>query len=214
MSLKLYFHPLSSFCQKVLVALYESGTAFEPVMVDLGNPKEREALLKLWPIGKFPVLRDEAEARTIPESSIVIEYLDAHYPGKALMIPQDAELARQVRAQDRFMDLYLQLPMQKIVGDRLRPADSKDPFGVEEARARLKTAYGVIESNMAGKTWAVGDAFTMADCAAAPALFYANKVQPFGEYKAMTRYCERLMERPSYKRALEEAKPYFHLFPQ
>ncbi|HWL31302.1 MAG TPA: glutathione S-transferase family protein [Xanthobacteraceae bacterium] len=214
MSLKLYLHPLSSFCQKVLTALYESGTAFEPVLVDLGKPEERAKLLALWPIGKFPVLRDEARGRTIPESSIIIEYLDAHHPGRARMIPQDSELAAQARAQDRFVDLYLQLPMQKIVGDRLRPAESKDPFGVEEARARLKTAYGVIEDRMAGKTWAVGDAFTMADCAAAPALFYANKVQPFGEYKAMTRYHKRLMERPSYKRALEEAKPYFHLFPE
>jgi glutathione S-transferase len=214
MSLKLYLHPLSSFCQKVLIALYESGTAFEPVLVDLGKPEERAKLLALWPIGKFPVLRDEARGRTIPESSIIIEYLDEHHPGRARMIPKDSELAAQARAQDRFVDLYLQLPMQKIVGDRLRPADKKDPYGVEEARARLKTAYGVIEDRMADKTWAVGDTFTMADCAAAPALFYANKVQPFGEYKAMTRYHERLMERPSYKRALEEAKPYFHLFPE
>jgi len=214
MSLKLYFHPLSSFCQKVLIALYENETAFEPVLVDLGKLEERARLLELWPIGKFPVLRDESRGQTIPESSIIIEYLDAHYPGRARMIPQDAELARKVRARDRFMDLHVQLPMQKIVGDRLRPAGSKDPYGVEQARARLKTAYGVIENNMAGNAWAIGDTFTMADCAAAPALFYAHKVQPFGEHKAMMRYYERLMERPSYRRAVEEAKPYFHLFPE
>jgi glutathione S-transferase len=214
MSLKLYLHPLSSFCQKVLIALYENGTDFEPVVVDLGNPDQRAMLLKLWPIGKFPVLRDEARERTVPESSIIIEYLDAHYPGRVRMIPRDTDLARQVRAQDRFMDLYLQLPMQKIVGDRLRPADKKDPYGVEEARARLKTAYGVIENSMAGKIWSAGDTFTMADCAAAPALFYADKVQPFGEHEAMKRYHARLMERPSVQRVIEEAKPYFHLFPQ
>jgi len=214
MSLKLYFHPLSSFCQKVLVALYESGTAFEPVMVDLGKPEERGALLKLWPIGKFPVLRDEAKARTIPESTVIIEYLNRHYPGKARMVPQDSELAAQVRAQDRFFDLYLQLPMQKIVGDRLRPPESRDPYGVEQAKVQLKTAYDIIERDLADKRWAAGDMFTMADCAAAPALFYADLVLASGGHKVVSAYRERLLERSSYKRALEEARPYFGLFPK
>jgi glutathione S-transferase len=214
MPLKLYFHPLSSFCQKVLVALYEGETAFEPVMVDLGNPKEREELLKLWPIGKFPVLRDEAKARTIPESTVIIEYLALHYPGKARMVPQDSELASRVRAQDRFFDLYVQLPMQKVVGDRLRPAANRDPYGVDEAKARLKVAYDVLERELAGKTWAAGDAFTMADCAAAPALFYANMVQPFSGHKVVAAYHERLMARPSYKRTVDEARPYFGLVPK
>src|SRR5471030_2501537 len=137
MSLKLYYHPLSSFCWKVLIALYENDTPFTPVMVDLGNAEERAELLKLWPIGKFPVLRDEAKGSVIPESSIIIEYLDTHYPGRVRFVPADTDLARQTRLRDRFYDLYVHLPMQKIMGDRLRPADAKDAYGVAEARARL-----------------------------------------------------------------------------
>lgn len=127
MSLTLHFHPLSSFCWKVLIALYENDTPFAPHMVDLGNEAERAALLKLWPIGKFPVLHDDAMDRTIPESSIIIEYLDNHYPGRTRFIPADQKLALQTRLRDRFYDLYVHLPMQKIVGDRLRPQGSKDP---------------------------------------------------------------------------------------
>jgi glutathione S-transferase len=214
MSLTLHFHPLSSFCQKALVALYENDTPFEPHIVDLADEASRAALLKLWPIGKFPVLRDDARDRTIPESSIIIEYLAQHYPGRTRLVPADADLARQTRLRDRFYDLYVQEPMQKIVGDRLRPASAKDPHGVEEARTRLRTAYGMIEEDMARRTWAMGDAFTMADCAAAPALFYANLVMPFADtHKNTAAYFGRLMERPSFARAVTEAKPYFPLFP-
>ena len=214
MSLTLHFHPLSSFCQKALVALYENDTPFEPHIVDLADEASRAALLKLWPIGKFPVLRDDARDRTIPESSIIIEYLAQHYPGRTRLVPADADLARQTRLRDRFYDLYVEEPMQKIVGDRLRPASAKDPHGVEEARTRLRTAYGMIEEDMARRTWAMGDAFTMADCAAAPALFYANLVMPFADtHKNTAAYFGRLMERPSFARAVTEAKPYFPLFP-
>src|SRR4030088_2164787 len=163
MSLTLHFHPLASFCWKALIALYENDTPFAPNMVDLGNAAERAALLKLWPIGKFPVLRDEARDQTIPESSIIIEYLDRHYPGSTPLIPAEADLAWQTRLRDRFYDLYVHEPMPKIVGDRLRPSEKPDPFGVEEARARLQTAYRMIEQEMATKTWAMGDGFTMAD---------------------------------------------------
>src|SRR5216683_5406620 len=121
MSLTVYLHPLASYCQKVLIALYENDTPFTPQIVDLGNAVERAALLKLWGIGKFPVLRDEARDQTIPESSIIIEYLDRHYPGRTRFIPAESGLAWQARLRDRFYDLYLHLPMQKIVGDRLRP---------------------------------------------------------------------------------------------
>ena len=121
MSLTLHFHPLASFCWKALIALYENDTPFAPNMVDLGNAAERAALLKLWPIGKFPVLRDDARNQTIPESSIIIEYLDRHYPGRTQFIPADPDLAWQTRLRDRFYDLYLHLPMQKIMVDRLRP---------------------------------------------------------------------------------------------
>lgn len=135
MSLKLYFHPLSSFCQKVLVALYENDTPFEPHIVDLGNETEAAEFKKLWPIGKFPVLRDEARDWTMPESTIIIEYLDQHYPGSTKLVPNDPDLARQTRMRDRFYDLYVQGPMQKIVGDRLRPAGKNDPYGVAQARS-------------------------------------------------------------------------------
>ena len=149
MSLQLYFHPLSSFCQKVLIALYENDTPFERHIVDLSDPASREAFRKIWPIGKFPVLRNSARDETIPESSIIIEYLARHYPGPSELMPPDGELARKTRLRDRFFDLYVQGPMQKIVGDRLRPAGSKDPLGVEQARAALETAYQMIDRELA-----------------------------------------------------------------
>jgi glutathione S-transferase len=215
MSLKLYYHPLSSFCWKALIALYENDTPFTPVAVDLGNPVEREMLLKLWPIGKFPVLRDEARDRVIPETSIIIEYLDDHYPGPVRFIPADPDLARQTRLRDRFYDLYVHLPMQKVVGDRLRPAGNKDPYGVDEAKARIASCYGMIDKEVATRTWAMGEAFTLADCAAAPALFYANKVVPFGDaHKNLAAYYRRLLARPSFARVVKEAEPYFAMFPQ
>lgn len=215
MSLKLYFHPLSSFCHKALIALYENDTPFEPHIVDLGNETSRAEFLKIWPIGKFPVLRDQAKDRTIPESSIIIEYLAQHYPGKAQFFPTDAELARQMRMRDRFYDLYVNVPMQKIVTDKLRPAGKNDSFGVEQTKAQLQIALGLIDQEMATRTWAVGDDFSMADCAAAPGLFYANKVMPFGDtHKNAAAYLQRLMARPSYARVLREAQPYFALMPK
>jgi glutathione S-transferase len=215
MSLKLYYHPLSSFCWKTLIALYENDTPFTPVAVDLGNPVEREMLLKLWPIGKFPVLQDEAKGRVIPETSIIIEYLDDYYPGPVRFIPEDTDLARQTRLRDRFYDLYVHLPMQKVVGDRLRPIGNYDPYGVDEAKARIASCYGMIDKEMANRTWAMGEAFTLADCAAAPALFYGNKVVPFDDaHKNLAAYYRRLLARPSFARVLKEAEPYFAMFPQ
>jgi glutathione S-transferase len=215
MSLTLHFHPLSSFCWKALIALYDNGTPFTPHMVNLGDEIERAALAQLWPIGKFPVLRDDARDQTIPESSIIIEYLDRHYPGRTPFVPGDTDLAWQTRLRDRFYDLYAHLSVQKIVGDRLRPDGKRDPHGVEEARAQLRTCYGIIERQMAGGTWAMGDAFGLADCAALPALFYGNKVEPFGDtHKNVAAYLERLKARPSVARVLKEAEPYFKFFPQ
>jgi glutathione S-transferase len=215
MSLELYFHPLSSFCWKALIALYENGTPFEPHVVDLSNEAAAAAFKKIWPIGKFPVLRDEDRDRLIPESSIIIEYLDQHYPGGTRFLPGDPDLARETRMRDRFFDLYLQLPMQKIVGDRLRPAEKKDPFGVEQAKAQLQTALGMVDADMASKSWAMGDAFGMADCAAAPALYYADLVMPFGStHLHATAYLERLTSRPSFARTLKEAEPFRELFPR
>ncbi|MDB5976261.1 MAG: glutathione S-transferase family protein [Nevskia sp.] len=213
--LKLYLHPLSSYCWKTLLAFYENGTPFEPLIVDLGNADERAALARLWPFAKFPVLRDEARDRTIPESSIIIEYLAQHYPGAAPLLPADAEQERETRLRDRFYDLHVHQHVQKIVGDRLRPEDQHDPLGVEQARAQLRIAYGMIEQDMASRSWAMGESFSMADCAAAPALYYANRVQPFGDtHPHAAAYLDRLMQRPSFARVLREAQPYFAMFPQ
>lgn len=214
MALQLHFHPLASFCQKVLIALYENGTPFEPRLVDLGDETSRNAFKALWPIGKMPVLVDEARGRVVPESSIIIEYLAQHYPGQTRLIPADADLARDTRLADRFYDQYIHQPMQKVVTDKLRPEGRGDPFGVEEARRTIRTAYAMIDREMAERPWTAGDAFSMADCAAAPSLFYALKVEPAAEgQRNLARYFERLMARPSFARVVEEAKPYFASFP-
>ena len=215
MSLTLHFHPLSSFCWKALIAFYENDTPFTANSVDLGNPAERAALLKLWPIGKFPVLRDEARDQTVPESSVIIEYLDRYHPGRTKFIPDDPELAWQTRLRDRFYDLYVHLPMQKIMGDRRRPEGKKDPDGVEEARAQLRTSYHMIEQQVSDGGWAMGDDFSLADCAALPALFYGNMVEPFGgRHQNVTAYFERLKARTAVARVLQEAEPYFKMVPK
>ena len=215
MTLRLYFHPLSSFCQKVLIALYENETPFAPELVDFSDAAADRRLLEMWPPHKIPILRDEARNRMVPESSIIIEYLQQHYPGRVRLIPDDGEAARQVRFRDRFYDFYVAAPMQKIVTDRLRPAGQNDPYGVAEARRLLRRALGMIDREMGRKTWSTGEAFTMADCAAAPALFYADKVMPLAEKHAnAAAYLDRLRKRPSYARALAEAEPYLKLFPR
>jgi glutathione S-transferase len=214
MSLKLYLHPLASYCQKVLIALYENGTVFEPVLVDLADVASSAELKRLWPIGKFPVLSDTARGVAVPESSIIIEYLERQYPGKTKLIPEGGDLAWQARLKDRFYDLHVHEPMQKIVGDRIRPAGRKDPHGVEEARAKLEIAYDMIEGEMGAKAWAMGEAFSIADCAAAPSLFYARLVLPFGGRKHLAAYFDRLAKRPSFARVTEEAKPYLAFFPK
>lgn len=214
MSLTLHFHPLSSYCWKALIALYENDTPFTPNMVNLGDPDQRAALLKLWPIGKFPVLQDDARGEVVPEATILIEYLDRHYPGATRFIP-DGELGLKTRLRDRFFDLHLHQHMQNIVGDRLRPADAKDPHGVAEAKTKLRIALDMIESDMADRQWAMGDVFTLADCAAFPPLFYGNKVLPFAEtHPRAFAYLQRLSSRPSVARVLKEAEPYLDMFPQ
>ena len=214
MSLKLYSHPLASFCHKALIALYENDTPFEPVLVDFGDERSSAAFKAVWPPAKMPVLRDEARDQTVAEATVVIEYLDAYYPGPTRFLPADPDLAWQTRMWDRVYDHYVQEPMQKIVTDRLRPAGSNDPFGAEQAKLQLRQIYELIEQRMASRTWAVGDGFTLADCSAAPALFYADTVLPFGQAeKALQAYLDRLMARPSFARVLAEAEPYFGLFP-
>ncbi len=165
MSLTLHSHPLSSYGQKVLIALYENETPFTPRLVNLGDPESAGAFKSA---GKLPVLQDDAHGRTIPESTIIVEYLDRYYPGRLKFVPNDPDRAWLVRLADRFFDLHMQGPMQKIVSDRLRPADKKDPTGVEQAWAQLKTALDILEANDIAKTWTAGNSFTLADCAAAP----------------------------------------------
>ncbi len=213
-SLELYYHPLSSYCQKALIALYENETPFEPRLVDLSDDAQRAALVKLWPMAKFPVLRDGARDETVPEATIIIEYLAQHHPGKTQLVLADPDLARETRLRDRFFDLYVNDQVGKIVADRLRPAGARDALGVEQAKARLATAYDTLDDQMASKTWATGDAFTMADCAAAPALFYANLVAPFGGHERVAAYLGRLLERPSFARVVREAQPYLALLPK
>ena len=215
MSLTLHFHPLASFCWKALIALYENDIPFTPNLVNLGDPDERAALVKLWGIGKFPVLRDDARNENVPESSIIIEYLDRHYRGPTRFIPDDPAAALQTRLRERFYDLYVHLPMQKIMADRLRAEGKRDSYGVEEARAQLRTSYAMIEQQMANGGWAMGGDFSIADCAAAPSLFYGSMVVPFGDaQKNLPAYFERLKARPSFARVLKEAEPYFQMVPK
>lgn len=212
MPLTLYLHPLSSYCHKALIALYENGTPFTPLLVNLGDRESATAFKQVWPVGKFPVLVD-AE-RIVPESTTIIEYLDAHHPGRAQLIPPES--AAEVRAVDRFYDLHVHTHMQKIIGDRIRPADKKDAYGVAQARAALDVALGLAEAKIGPRRWAAGEAFTMADCAAAPPLFYCDlAVAPLApRYPALAAYLGRLKERPSYARALKEAEPYMHMLPR
>ncbi len=215
MSLTLFMHPLASYCWKALIALYECEAPFEPRIIDLSKKAEREELAGVWPLVKFPVLRDDARDLTVPEATIIIEYLAQHYPGKSQLVPSDPDLARATRFSDRFFDNYVHTPMQKIVGDRIRPAGTGDAHGVKEARDVLQQSYALLEKQTRSDAWAMGDGFTMADCAAAPALHYANRVEPLSAKKhpQLVAYLHRLEERPSFARVLTEAKPYFHMFP-
>lgn len=214
MALTLYFHPLSSFCQKVLIALYENETPFTGQVVDLGDSRARAAFLELWPTGKIPLLRDERNDRTVPETTIIIEYLDQHYPGARPLLPQDRAGRLEARLWDRLFDLYVAVPMQKVVGDHLRADGEHDPRGVTDAISTLRMAYGLIERGIADRSWAAGEAFSIADCAAAPALFFASIVDPFPQsHPRLAAYFERLVRRPAIRRTLAEARPFFKLFP-
>lgn len=212
--LTLYLHPLASFCHKVLVGLYENGTPFEGKIVDFADPGSAAAHVERWPVGKIPVLHDGYRGRTVPETTIIIEYLQQHYPGPVRLLPDDPERLLDVRLWDRFYDLHVSVPMQKVVTDRLRPEGARDQHGVAEAHAALDTAYGMLEGHLHGKRWTTGDDFTMADCAALPALFFASIVHPFGkDRQQLAAYLERLLRRPSVERVIAEARPYFKFFP-
>jgi len=212
-TLFLYYHPFSSYCQKVLLALYERQIPFEPHEVNLGDERSRAEFAAIWPYAKFPVLNDSDARVTLPESTVIIEYLDTlPAPGKRL-IPDDPGHLRAVHLLDRVLDNYLQTPVQKIVGDRLRPEEKRDAHGVEEARALLTTTYRFLESRII-QTWLSGPDFTLADCAAAPPLFYAQRLAPFrDDYPKLGAYFDRLMDRPSFRRCIDEARYFREFFP-
>jgi len=213
MTLKLYYHPLSSYCHKALIALYENDIPFEPVVVDFSDEAASAALNALWPIGKFPVLRDEARGHTVAEATVIIDYLDSHYARKKL-IPADADGAWQARMWDRFFDLYVMEKQGKLVDDNLRPAEARDPLGVERAKESLAKSYAIFEATLGDKKWALGDDYSLVDCAASPALFYASLAVPFTDATPnLKAYYERLVRRPSYLRALKAAEPFFDWVP-
>lgn len=210
MPLTLYYHPLSSYCHKVLVALYENDIAFEARSIDLGAQPDRAELGSLWSLCKFPVLRDSERDRNVPESSIIIEYLDRFAGVQHALIPIDFNDALQVRLWDRIFDNHVHGHVQDIVLDKILGSRG-DMTG---ARASIQTAYGLIDQQLASLPWAAGQSFSMADCAAAPALFYAHTLEAFPEQHVHLRaYFEKLVARPSVQRVLAEAKPYFPMYP-
>lgn len=212
MTLLLYAHPFSSYSQKVLIPLYENATPFTYRNLHSDDPTAGEELKALWPVNRFPVLVEDG--RTILESSVIIEYLGLRHPGPVRMIPADRKAALEVRMLDRFFDNYIMTPMNTLVFQRMREADDPDRLGVARACEMLGAALGWLDRRMADREWAVGDSFTLADCAAAPSLFYADWVYPFeGAWPEVSRYRTRLLDRPSFARAVDEARPYRGLFP-
>ncbi|MBC7987677.1 MAG: glutathione S-transferase family protein [Sphingomonadaceae bacterium] len=210
--LKLYAHPFSSYCQKALIALYENETRFELRMLDPENPETMAELEAVWPFRKFPVLIDGE--RTIAEASIIVEHLMLHHPGPVRLIPEDPRAALDVRFMDRFFDNYVATPQMKIIFDAMREEANRDAQVVAEARAMLEIAYRWLDARMAGREWACGDEFTLADCAAGPFLFYADWTHPIDEEFANVKaYRARLLARPSFARAVDEARPYRKFFP-
>jgi glutathione S-transferase len=210
--MKLYAHPFSSYCQKVLTALYENATPFELRMLAPGDADAATEHETLWPLKRIPVLVDEG--RTVVEASIIVEYLDLYHPGSVRLVPEDRRAALDVRMMDRFFDNYVMTPMQKVVFDSIRAEESRDRQGVDEARRMLDTAYRWLDSALAGREWAAGGAFSLADCAAAPSLLYADWVHPIDNaFSNVHDYRRRLLARPSFARAVDEARPYRPMFP-
>ena len=206
----LFAHPFSSYCQKVLIALYENATPFDLRL--LADAEAMAELAALWPLQRFPVLRDAGQ--TVLEASIIIEHLALHHPGPVRLIPEDPRAALEVRMLDRCFDNYVMTPMQAVVFDHRRAPEERNARDVADARAMLDTAYRWLDERMATRHWAAGDAFSLADCAAAPALFYADWTHPIAaEFTHLLAYRHRLLARPSFARAVDEARPYRALFP-
>lgn len=211
--MKLYYHPLSSYSQKALLAFHEKGLPFAPQLVDVTSAEAKLAYQReVYPLGKVPLLEDEG--LQLPESSLIAEWIDERYPSSGpRLVPTDRALALEVHQLDRFGDNYLNEPMQKVLFDPMRPADQRDPRGVGVARSLLDRAYGCLETRLAdGSTWLVGDAFTLADVSAASPLFYLQRVHPYGAYPHLSAYAARLLDRPAWKKVLAEAAPYLEAF--
>ena len=208
----LYAHPFSSYCQKALIALYENDTPFELRRLEVGDDAAMAELRALWPLGKFPTLKDGATV--VVEATAIIEHLAVHHPGPIRLIPDDPGVAVEARMMDRIFDNYVANTQTKFVIDAIRPEGERDPAGVAEAGRTLDTIYAWLDQRMAGREWAVGDSFSLADCAAAPALFYADWTRPIPEkFAALKAYRARLLARPSFARCVEDARPYRPLFP-
>lgn len=212
MSLALYGHPFSSYTQKVLIALYENATPFEFRSVWPEHPQYTADWLRHWPLRKFPLLLDGE--RAVAESSIIIEYLQLMHGGPQRLLPTDALAALDVRLLDRFFDLHVMTPMQQAVAGALSGDATKREEGLAAASAQLERAYAWLEGQLGARTWVAGEDFTLADCAAAPALFYADWTYRIADsYPRLRAYRARLLARPSFARAVDEARPYRPLFP-
>ena len=212
-ALAMYYHPLSSYCHKVLIAIDALGIEVDKRLLNLGDAAERSAFLSLWPTGKMPLLVDQG--RPIPETSIIIEYLQRHHArsGRSL-IPLDLDAALDVRLWDRIFDQYVMTPMQAITADLLRAESDRDASSVAQARATLSSSYAFIDRHLEGRTWIAGDSFSMADCAAAPALFYAVTYVPLSpQHVHLAAYFERLLDNPSVAITIDQARPYFKFYP-
>ena len=209
--LELFGHPFSSYCWKALIALYENDTPFVFRMADAEHPENATRLQAISPQGKFPVLVEDG--RAIFETSVIIEYLQLHHPGPVQLIPQEPEAAIDVRMLDRFFDNYVMTPVQAIVGNSIREEKDRSARNVADAQGILRRSYAWLERRLEGRAFVSGD-FSLADCAAAPSLFYADWIFPIGqEYSLLRAYRARLLERPSISRCVEEARPYRHFFP-
>jgi glutathione S-transferase len=211
MTPQLFAHPFSSYCQKVLIALYVDGTEFEYRMLDPEHPENMAELERHWPFRLFPVLLDDR--RAVVETTCIIEHLQARDGTPGRWIPE-GEQGRRVRFLDRFFDLYVMNSMSAPVFDALRPEGKRDPYGVQKALERLSIAYDWLEANLGDGPWAAGEQFTLADCAAAPSLFYSDWVQEIGPGRPrLAAYRKRLLSHPEVSRAVDEARPYRDFFP-
>jgi glutathione S-transferase len=211
MTLTLHEHPFASYCWKALIALGELGLPFEPRLVE--GDDDRARLAELWPMASMPVLVDDASGLVVQQSTAIIEYLDGL--ARPRLLPAEPAEALQARLWDRISDAYVMTPMQKIVGDSLRPEGRRDSYGVEEAHSTLDRAYDMLDDHLAGHAWLAGAVFTLADCAAAPALYYARVVHRWDEERLrhLTRYFDDLVARPAVARVIDEARPYRRVFP-